>query len=110
MIKWTGKYTNGIEIATIEAENARDLMNNLIEKKIIPHYADTEGDLFRNLCDYSKSLSNFASEIEKGEVEYEELDASFDWEVALNEVTEKQLLTAISCCQSNAYYQDIEEI
>ena len=99
MITWTGKSTDGRWVRTVQAESFYELMNTLIDKGYIPHYADIYGQLFYKIAEilpYVGSINDALDADDELTYSYAvyELE-NLDWK---NEV--------FNGCNSQAYYQD----
>lgn len=111
MITWTGKSTDGRWVRTVTADNFRELMDKLIEKEYIPHYTDTDGQLFENITYISPKLDTLNcmanehvdSQAKQAICEIENLD----WENDIfSKFTDNDYQFVISQCDSQAFYQD----
>lgn len=111
MITWTGKSTDGRWVRTVQAESFYELINTLIDKGYIPHYADIQGQLFYKIAEilpYIDSINRALDADDELTYSYAvyELE-NLDWkDEVFNEFTDEDYIFVIRGCDSQAYYQD----
>lgn len=112
MIKWTGKSTDKRWVKTVEAETYCELMETLVDKGYIGHYADSDSQLFHELAYVSPAVEELEDRLnneDQAEQVLEDLE-NFDWDRVFEKMTDQQFATAIAGCTSQAYYQEFEVV
>lgn len=111
MITWTGKSTDKQWVRTVHADNFYELMNTLINKGYIPHYADFSEQLFYKIADISPLVESIDSALDTDDdfmysYAFSELE-NMDWKTEVfDKFTDDDYIYVISGCNSQAYYQD----
>ena len=110
MITWTGKSTDGRWNKTVEAESYFELLEKLVDKGYIGDYIDSDSQLFHELGYVSQEVSeleerlNDEDTVDEALVELE----NFEWDKVLRNLSDQEIKSAISGCDSQAYYQSFE--
>lgn len=119
MIKWNGKSTNGIWKKEIIANDYEELLEELVNRDIIDGYWNMDSQAFDGLCDCSEMLEKFRDEYQEAiEEDDDEKMTSFekqfddiDWhEDVFSKLSEDDFKYVIRGCNSQAYYQEFEEV
>ena len=119
MIKWNGKSTNGTWTKEIIAKDYEELLEELVDRDIIYGYWNMDSQAFDGLCDCSEMLENLRDEYQEAIEEDDEekmtsLEKKFDnidWhEDVFSKLSEDDFKYVISGCNSQAYYQEFEEV
>lgn len=111
MIKWTGKSTDKRWVKTVEADSYLELLKKLVDKGYIGDYIDTDSQLFHELGYVSSIISDLEERLNDDNVDeaLQELE-NLDWNELLKNLTDKEIESAIRGCDSQAYYQEFEEV
>lgn len=119
MIKWNGKSTNGTWKREIIANDYEELLEELVDRDIIDGYWNMDSQAFDGLCDCSEMLEKLRDEYQEAiEEDDDEKMASFekqfdniDWhEDVFSKLSEDDFKYVIRGCNSQAYYQEFEEV
>lgn len=119
MIKWNGKSTNGTWKKEIIANDYEELLEELVGRDIIDGYWNMDSQAFDGLCDCSEMLEKLRDEYQEAiEEDDDEKMASFekqfdniDWhEDVFSKLSEDDFKYVIRGCNSQAYYQEFEEV